>query len=610
MTTVSAVLAWRPNDLDESARQFGLAKEQVERVGEHVEAQRKRLTDFWGGESGRAASDALDDPLRDAVDLVEALDLVARTLSAASEALSAAQGLVRRGNDMAADSGLVMLEDGRVPRPTPVLLPKGVTESTTAANRRRRKTETAEDAETLAVEGLAAADEGDRDAASAVRRAWGVAVAQSGPHVGSNLVAAVLERRVPAPGTDPATVSAWWQSLSPSARAALEEKQWVRLGNLDGIPYDVRVRANRVAINAAIEDEARRASRLESSIAELERTLAELQASERPDGFTLFRIAEVQRELANARSELADCEALGRWYHELLTETITIELSDSSKLRTGHHVVLFDPAGGRFAEVIGDLSTASSVGIYVPGTGSAFGKDTGRYDRAASFVAGADPAGSLAMISFLGGPMPLTLSNAPSNHYATAAGPVLARFVAGIDAKSGASVTVLGHSYGGAVVGMAEVSGMRADRIVHVASAGMGTGVFAPTDLPYPATPRYSLTAPGDLIGVTQGVNVDELGALGHGADPDSFPGVIRLETGRVDNADANSPLVQGMGAHSGVFHIDSTSWKNMLAVLEGGAPITLYTEPVQARTPQGLSVGTQYPMADPDFVPPSGWVE
>lgn len=612
MTSVTALLGWRPGELDEAARQLALAKEQAERIGDHVAEQQRGVPGFWSGESGRAAAAALEDPLRDVVDLSEAFDLVARTLSAASDALQAARDLVRRGYDMAADDGLTMLEDGRVPRPVPAWLPAGRTESASAAARRRRRTEAAEDAETLARAGLAAAAEADRDAAAAVSRAWGAAAAQSGPHVGRGLVAAVLERQVPESGTDPASVAAWWASLSPEAQAAIEQQQWARLGNLDGIPYDVRIRANRVAIGAAIEDEARRAARLGVTIGDLERQLDETAATGLRDRGTLVRIAQLHEALAGARGELADCVALGRWYRDLLSERVSVELSNgASCARTGHQVVLFDPAGTKFAEVIGDLGTASSVGVYVPGTGARFGEDTGRFDRATSFVEAAEPPGSLAMVTFLGGPMPMSVvADAPYNHYAVAAGPVLARFVAGLDRRPGATVTVLGHSYGGAVVGVAESAGMRADRILHVESAGMGAGVFEPTDLPYPATPRYTMTAPGDLIGMTQGRNVAQLEALGHGADPDTFAGVTRLETGRVDDADPGSALLQGKGAHSEVFHKGSTAWQNMLGVLTGASPVSLYTDPTRVRTPQGVVVGTTYPLADPEFVPPVGVVE
>lgn len=130
------------------------------------------------------------------------------------------------------------------------------------------------------------------------------------------------------------------------------------------------------------------------------------------------------------------------------------------------------------------------------------------------------------------------------------------------------------------------------------------------TDLPYPATPRYSMTAPGDLIESTQGVNLGLLTGLGHGADPDTFPGVVRLETGRKVDSDPSSELLGGMGAHSSVFLPGSTAWSNMLRVLQGGQNVAEYTEPSRIRTPQGLVVETVYPMEDPGFVPPVRWVE
>jgi hypothetical protein len=53
-------------------------------------------------------------------------------------------------------------------------------------------------------------------------------------------------------------------------------------------------------------------------------------------------------------------------------------------------------------------------------------------------------------------------------------------------------------------------------------------------------------------------------GQIGHGADPDVAPGVVRLDTGRFDDS---CRLVRG---HSGMFTPGSTAWRNLLATMTG----------------------------------------
>src|SRR5690606_30121898 len=153
-----------------------------------------------------------------------------------------------------------------------------------------------------------------------------------------------------------------------------------------------------------------------------------------------------------------------------------------------------------------------------------------------------DQSGGLAMISWMGGDLPDgVLGDAPDPKYSKELGPRLTDFSrdlrleidrAGAD---NARVTVAGHSYGGAVVGRAELSGLDADRVLHIESAGMGHDVHSGSDLPRSQrdVDRYSMTAPGDFIELTQGV---QKGGIGHGADPDTFDGTTRLHTG--DKAD------------------------------------------------------------------------
>jgi len=186
---------------------------------------------------------------------------------------------------------------------------------------------------------------------------------------------------------------------------------------------------------------------------------------------------------------------------------------------------------------------------------------------------------------------------------ADVAGVALARDVEGLRMAvpgPGADLTVLGHSYGGSIVGSAEAHGLRVERVVQIASAG----AFVDDVRAYTAgecgTRRFSMTAPGDPIQLVQGagfrtrdeieqslrtvvgvlplplkplapavtlgvavVSADPL-QIGHGLDPDLVPGVTRLETGV--RPDGHTPV----SGHGGMFEPGSTAWRNLLAVMRG----------------------------------------
>jgi hypothetical protein len=142
--------------------------------------------------------------------------------------------------------------------------------------------------------------------------------------------------------------------------------------------------------------------------------------------------------------------------------------------------------------------------------------------------------------------------------------PRLVAFSEDVERRAGAiPVTYLGHSYGGSILGTAELFGLTADRVVYIEAAGAGVGVHDPSDWHNrnPAVLRFSMTAPGDPIGLVQGIPLGP-----HGADPDEMPGVIQLDTGR---RLTGAPMA-GPSAHSDVINEPSDAWHNILAVITG----------------------------------------
>ncbi|HEX3590454.1 MAG TPA: alpha/beta hydrolase [Pseudonocardiaceae bacterium] len=249
----------------------------------------------------------------------------------------------------------------------------------------------------------------------------------------------------------------------------------------------------------------------------------------------------------------------------------------SDILASNRQILDFDPSGdGRIAELIGTIGpNTTNVGVLVPGTYTNLTNFDSYAKDAASFV-NADPSGHLAMVTWADGAFPQSLVPAAADpSYAQHTAPDLSAFSHQlrdqINAQAGpdnnVQVTFAGHSYGGAIVGLAEQNGLDANRTLYLESAGMGHDVWSPADLHdlQPDVQRYSMTAPGDPISAIQGVQAF---GLGHGADPDTFPGVTDLATGNYPNGQP----ITGLAAHNGVFTTGSDAWRNMYGVFTGGA--------------------------------------
>ncbi len=342
--------------------------------------------------------------------------------------------------------------------------------------------------------------------------------------------------------------------------------------------------------------------------------------------------AEIARLRAHLLGRSASVRAAGlgrlRWYGELLTGTVTLIRPDGTRLVRPHQLLAFDPRGdGRIMEIFGDPATARHLAVYVPGTGTSLDRYAGNAERASAFAAAAP---DLAVVLWQDAdfpdlpldhvvPPPVAWSHpvlatqeqlrahvlsAAYRDAADRAGPLLAHDVEGLRMAlpgPGADVTVLGHSYGGSVVGSAEAHGLVVERIVHISSAGgyvddvreyaageCGTRRFAMTDLDDPIQLSQgaglgSLDQVGHSVRAVAGVLPAPLkpfaapvvGALGvvsggplhvgHGLDPDHIPALTRLDPGV--RADGHT-LVSG---HGGMFDSGSTGWHNLLAVMRGG---------------------------------------
>lgn len=251
----------------------------------------------------------------------------------------------------------------------------------------------------------------------------------------SALVRAATDRRVLATAQDAppsaSDVRTWWAALDVDERRRLETAAPSVVGNLDGVPYDVRDRANRSVLAAGLADPAEGAARA-AMLGQVEQSLA--------------------HEAGAPRRNL-----------------ITLDTRGS----------------GRAAIAIGDLDTAADVSVVVPGM---FFTVTGQmadftntandlYSEQATLAGVAAPgSGSgVAVVAWMGYRTP-DLSNILSLGLAETGAGRLERAVDGIrQIRDGEEprVHVVAHSYGSTTALMALSSGrMSADTLTVLGSPG------------------------------------------------------------------------------------------------------------------------------------------
>ncbi|WP_051704360.1 alpha/beta hydrolase [Glycomyces sp. NRRL B-16210] len=349
------------------------------------------------------------------------------------------------------------------------------------------------------------------------------------------LGAALAELRAAGGGLDPVEVNAFFTDLGEAPTAWLAVLYPSLVAELPGAPFDARIAANRLVLEST--------TAASTAYAGPERPWT--AGAERPP-----------------REELA------------------------SLIGTDRQFLYLDPynnAGdGSWIEVVGDLHTAANVAVLVPGGSAVLSSENFDlyYKRAKSFVDAAD--GDLAIVVWAAASWPSGWVEESWASWSQVAAESLAAFTFDLRNQIGADtpLTLAGHSYGGAVIGYSETRDVQADQVLHIASAGMGNDVYSPADYTEPCRSRFSITAPGDPISYVQGMPYVPL--LGHGADPDDFPGVRNLAAGNLSDApDAvddyglsladqgiSGKPVEGVHSHSEIFYPESDAWNNILKVL------------------------------------------
>lgn len=452
----------------------------------------------------------------------------------------------------------------------------------------------------------------------------------------------VDELSIPLPDGDPGRITRWWDALSASQKQLLIDQHPDELGNLNGIPADVRDSVNR----AAMQDDLRR---------------VEDVARQRGVNPSALRDSALNNRDADVFTRPGDYGLCATDITRYQNAVKTNDFLERDEKADGLPVMLwaYDPLAfngkGRAAIAIGNPDKARNTAVIVPGTNSSVrgGWMSDGTDDAINLyqqAARADPQHSTAVLAWMGYDAPefetrwqqavtdpSNLEQVGTPWRARQAGALLAADVNGLavthDASTPRHVTVLGHSYGSTTVADAFAnSGMRANDAVLTGCPGTDLARSA-ADFHLDGGRLYVGAASTDAIswigesggGLPNGLNAtlnQPLGPLaGLGADPAHAGfGAARF---RAEVAGSHS-VMPWFSDHSHYYDVGSEALHNMTEIVTGHgdrlagegmlAPdraAARIAVPLQVHTPLGTvslpHIGIQMPVAvDPEWDRPA----
>ncbi|MGQ0776292.1 MAG: alpha/beta hydrolase [Pseudonocardiales bacterium] len=344
------------------------------------------------------------------------------------------------------------------------------------------------------------------------------------------------ELRPPQDGT-PQQVADWWATLSASERAILAASRPELLGNLDGIPAQVRDEANR--------------ERLPEERAALQAQATQLQfGAYRGMGAAAAHLGLVQDKLA------------------------ALESIEDTLARGDRQLLLLDTAGQRVkaAVAIGNVDTASHIAVFTPGFTSTVEGSLAGYDdqmrllreQAQDESQRYGDGGSVAAVTWIGYEAPQwgEIANPGrsvlSEAQARTGGAALGGFLDGTDASrpDDPHLIAIGHSYGSTTTGHAVQQTDAVDDVIFFGSPGIGTSDVR--DLHIPEGHSYVIEARNDPVA--------DLGRFGD--DPNQLDGLTDLSSAAARTPDGRE-LTEVTG-HSNYLAPDTTSQHNMSVVIAG----------------------------------------
>ncbi len=475
----------------------------------------------WSGSGATAASADLDGLTRRLRRLVAQAAAVRTGVRQGGQAVHALRRYQDSTESFAAEWGFVIGNDGAVTDDAPVP-PAPTTEAEAAAadaayqQRLRAQAEIIDRVEQIM-----------RTAADVDADLTGILLAAHNDQVGDGMGAGLgaadvagasvgeLSIQEPPPRGTAADNAAWWNTYSGSRQAQIlaQHPDWV--GNLDGIPAQIRSTANQARLPDLSTELATRGDELRARLA-----------------------ADPSRQ---------DARRITEQLAQVMTKQDAIRAIERVMAKGDRQLLLVDASGDRTtaAVAVGNVDTADHVAVSTPGFNSTVAGSFEDSDektallkrRTEGQLGNAQSDDTVAAITWLGYEPPVgQTAVAPStldpdnlagmypvvgDEVARQGAVALSSFYNGIDASrdSDPHLTALGHSYGSLTTSLALQTGTGVDDVVLYGSPGLGTDDV--TDLGVPAGHVFVEEAKGDWIA--------DAGAFG--ADPSALAGVTMLAT-------------------------------------------------------------------------------
>ncbi|MBS9534372.1 alpha/beta hydrolase [Mycobacterium sp. M1] len=314
-------------------------------------------------------------------------------------------------------------------------------------------------------------DDVDQATAAAIDQARGSSIPNPPVKVGGDEIA------IPSPDTSPEDVKRWWDSLTDDQRQELIRQHPALLGNLAGIPADVRDPVNVAVMDDDLDRVEHLAQQRGVSVDDVVNNPAKYGLSDAD----ITRYHNAQKTQEGLLHDMGiDTSKDHRRYSEISDE----EKKDLRPTMLWAYDPLAINGKGKAAIAIGNPDKSPNTAVIVPGTGSSVrdgwlsdghNDAINLYDQS-SF---ADPSHPTAVIAWMGYDTPASFTdpNIANPGLARTGGDLLAWDVNSLSAthESGVPqhVTVIGHSYGSTTVADAFAnSGMQANDAVLLGCPG------------------------------------------------------------------------------------------------------------------------------------------
>ncbi|MFF8608966.1 alpha/beta hydrolase [Streptomyces sp. NPDC015346] len=303
----------------------------------------------------------------------------------------------------------------------------------------------------------------------------------------------------------------WWNGLTQEQRDEYATLFPASVGALDGIPSTVRDDANRMVFA--------------ESRAKYEIELAGIPPEPKPKLVSYGARGGMvySQEWLDWHHKYEGRQAdLKGWLHGMDAIESRLERPAGSGMPEAYLLKFnAEKDDGRVILANGNPDTADHTAVYVPGTKTKLSDiegDLSRTDRLWSTSHALDPEAKFSTITWFDYNAPNDIPAATLNKYGEEGAPTLRQFMNGMETAQGgpdkSHTTVMGHSYGSTVAGMAtqqgQSAGPLADDIIAVGSPGMQ--VKHASDLGVGKEHVWAMGGDGDDILVRQGGRL-----VGHG---------------------------------------------------------------------------------------------